>query len=203
MPDIGFYRSQRTSSRFQVAGPVPEYLPQRLNLDWVAERRACPVRFNAANLFRLYSGNFERLFDDFFLPLNTGRGVAHFGVAVIINCRSFDDGVNVIAIGKGIVQPLQQHRSCATAWNRALGRGINQAWEHEFSSDRAIGAVFENLPGAGFTVFGAAPARNAALASAGAELKLHNGISLRAKFDGEFAGHDHVYAGTGSVRYSW
>ena len=55
------------------------------------------------------------------------------------------------------------------------------AWMHDFSADRSIAATFQNLPGAGFTVFGAAQARDAALVSAAAELRWRNGVSL----DGE------------------
>jgi uncharacterized protein with beta-barrel porin domain len=63
--------------------------------------------------------------------------------------------------------------------------------------------VFQALPGAGFIVNGATPAKNSALASAGAELRLKNGVSLLGKFDGEFAAHSSTYAGTGTVRYTW
>jgi uncharacterized protein with beta-barrel porin domain len=50
---------------------------------------------------------------------------------------------------------------------------------------------------------GALPARDSALASAGAELRLGNGISLLGKFEGEFGGRVSTYAGTGAVRYTW
>jgi uncharacterized protein with beta-barrel porin domain len=57
--------------------------------------------------------------------------------------------------------------------------------------------------GASFIVNGAAPAKNSALTSAGAELRLANGVTLIGKFDGEFASRSSTYAGTGTVRYSW
>jgi hypothetical protein len=44
---------------------------------------------------------------------------------------------------------------------------------------------------------------NSALTSAGAELRLINGVSLLGKFDGEFAAHAQTYAGTGTLRVSW
>jgi uncharacterized protein with beta-barrel porin domain len=47
------------------------------------------------------------------------------------------------------------------------------------------------------------PAKNSALTSAGAELRLANGVSLLAKFDGEFAAHSSTYAGTGTIRRTW
>jgi uncharacterized protein with beta-barrel porin domain len=62
---------------------------------------------------------------------------------------------------------------------------------------------FQTLPGAGFIVNGALPARDSAFASAGAELRLGNGISLLGKFEGEFGGRVSTYAGTGAVRYTW
>ena len=77
------------------------------------------------------------------------------------------------------------------------------AWAHAFETDRSINAVFQNLPVAGFTVFGAARAENSALLSAGGEWRLANGISLLAKFDSELGGDSTVYAGTGAVRYTW
>jgi hypothetical protein len=46
--------------------------------------------------------------------------------------------------------------------------------------------VFQSLPGASFIINGVVPAQNSALTSAGAELRLANGVTLLAKFDGEF-----------------
>jgi uncharacterized protein with beta-barrel porin domain len=66
-----------------------------------------------------------------------------------------------------------------------------------------LAAAFETLPGASFTVNGAVPAKDSALATAGAELRLLGGVSLIGKFDGEFAGHANTYAGTGVLRYVW
>ena len=77
------------------------------------------------------------------------------------------------------------------------------AWAHDWVSNPSLGAMFQTLPGASFTVNGAAPPRNSALASAGAELHLTANWSLAAKFDGEFASGSQTYAGTGTLRYVW
>jgi outer membrane autotransporter protein len=77
------------------------------------------------------------------------------------------------------------------------------AWAHNRVSDPSLAPVFQALPGASFVVNGATPAKNSALTSAGAELRLANGVVLLAKFDGEFAAHSTTYAGTGTVRYTW
>src|SRR5262249_7607143 len=77
------------------------------------------------------------------------------------------------------------------------------AWAHDWVTDPTLAPAFQALPGASFIVNGATPTKNAALASAGAELRLANGVSLLAKFDGEFASRAQTYAGTGTVRWTW
>ena len=77
------------------------------------------------------------------------------------------------------------------------------AWAHDWVSDAALTPVFQALPGAGFTVRGAPPARDAALVSVGGELRLANGITLLAKFDSEFSSHAQTYAATGTLRWAW
>src|SRR5262249_12881554 len=85
----------------------------------------------------------------------------------------------------------------------ALTLHARVAWAHDWVSDPTLVPVFQALPGASFIVNGATLAKNSALTSAGAELRLANGVALLAKFDGEFASHSSTYAGTGSVRYAW
>jgi len=77
------------------------------------------------------------------------------------------------------------------------------AWAHDWVSDATLLPVFQALPGASFIVNGATLAKNSALTSAGAELRLANGVALLAKFDGEFASHSSTYGGTGTIRYRW
>jgi autotransporter-associated beta strand protein len=85
----------------------------------------------------------------------------------------------------------------------ALTLRTRVAWAHDWVSDPSLAAAFQTLPGASFIVNGATPAKNSALTSAGAELRLADGVVLLAKFDGEFASHASTYAGTGTVRYTW
>lgn len=77
------------------------------------------------------------------------------------------------------------------------------AWAHDWVSNPTLAAAFQVLPGTNFIVNGATPAKNAALASAGAELRLVNGVTISGKLDGEFAGRSNTYAGTGTVRWTW
>ncbi len=77
------------------------------------------------------------------------------------------------------------------------------AWAHDANTDRSVSATFQSLPGASFTVHGAALARNAALTTASAELKWMNGWSVAGTFEGEFSEVTTSYAGKGVVRYAW
>jgi len=47
------------------------------------------------------------------------------------------------------------------------------------------------------------PRGNAALRAAGAELKFANGLSLRGKLEGEFAGSVTSYAASATLRKTW
>ena len=77
------------------------------------------------------------------------------------------------------------------------------AWAHDFVSNPSLSAVFEALPGAGFTVNGAPIPHDSALTTAGAQLFLTPNWTLLAKFEGEFAPGSQTYAGTGTLRYTW
>ena len=94
-------------------------------------------------------------------------------------------------------------RVLALYTNAVLSLRARLAWAHDWVSDPTLAAAFQTLPGASFIVNGAAPAKNSALASAGAELRLANGVTLLGKFDGEFASRSSTYAGTGTLRYAW
>jgi autotransporter-associated beta strand protein len=89
------------------------------------------------------------------------------------------------------------NRDAVLTWRARL------AWAHDWVSDPSLAAAFQVLPGTSFIVNGATPAKNSALASAGAELRLVNGVTLSGKFDGEFARGSQTYAGTGTIRYTW
>jgi len=77
------------------------------------------------------------------------------------------------------------------------------AWAYDFNTDRNVTATFQTLPGASFVVSGAAPAHDAALTTASAEMRWPNGFSLAATFEGEFSDVTRSYAGKGVARYAW
>jgi outer membrane autotransporter protein len=77
------------------------------------------------------------------------------------------------------------------------------AWAHDNWSEPNMTAMFQSMPGPQFTVYGAFPASDLLLASAGAEVRYGNGFSLAMSFDSEFAGQSQNYGGTGRLRYVW
>ena len=77
------------------------------------------------------------------------------------------------------------------------------AWAHDWTTNPALDAAFQSLPGSAFIVNGAAPPKNSALTTAAAELRMTANWSLIGKFDGEFANSAQIYAGTGTLRYTW
>jgi uncharacterized protein with beta-barrel porin domain len=85
-------------------------------------------------------------------------------------------------------------RVLAVYSNAVLALRGRVAWAHDWVSDPTLTPLFQTLPGASFIVNGALPVKDSALASAGAELRLANGVALLAKFDGEFASHSSTYA---------
>jgi autotransporter-associated beta strand protein len=97
---------------------------------------------------------------------------------------------------------LRSDRSFALQ-NAVLTLRGRAAWAHDFNADRNIAATFQALPGASFVVNGAAPARDAALTTASAELKWASGFSVAGTFEGDFSNVTRSYAGKGVVRYAW
>jgi outer membrane autotransporter protein len=87
--------------------------------------------------------------------------------------------------------------------NAVLALRGRVAWAHDWVSDPTLTPLFQTLPGASFIVNGATPAKDSALASAGAEYRLANGVALLAKFDGEFASHSTTYAGRACYATPW
>jgi outer membrane autotransporter protein len=77
------------------------------------------------------------------------------------------------------------------------------AWAHDYWSGLNVSAAFQSLPGSDFTVYGALPAPNSLLASAGAEIALKNGFSIGCWLDSELAQRSQTYSGNALLRYAF
>jgi uncharacterized protein with beta-barrel porin domain len=119
-------------------------------------------------------------------------------------------GMNTFALGYGAhdVTDARTELGVRTDKSFAQGDGIltlrgRLAWAHDYDPDRSIAATFQTLPGASFTVNGAAQASDSVLTTASIEKKWRNGWSAAATFEGEFSEVTTSYAGKGVVRYQW
>ena len=77
------------------------------------------------------------------------------------------------------------------------------SWVHEFDPSRNITASLSSLTASTFTVDGARAASDSAKLDLGSQLALTRNVSLIASFNGEFAGREQIYSGTGALRVSW
>jgi len=132
---------------------------------------------------------------NFHTPGYTETGLIPSGFALAFNGRDATDTRSELG--------ARFDRVVAVYTNAVLALRGRVAWAHDWVSDPTLVPLFQTLPGASFVVNGATLAKNSALTSAGAELRLANGVALLAKFDGEFASHSSTYAGTGTIRYRW
>jgi T5SS/PEP-CTERM-associated repeat protein len=131
----------------------------------------------------------------FHTPRYTESGVIPNGFGLTFNGRDATDTRSELG--------ARFDRVLAVYSNAVLALRGRVAWAHDWVSDPTLTPLFQALPGASFIVNGALLPQNAALASAGGELRFGNGITLLAKFDGEFASHSSTYGGTGTFRYRW
>jgi outer membrane autotransporter protein len=151
--------------------------------------------YRLANLYGGFAPYAALQAQSFRTPSYTETDVSGGGFALSNNARTATDTRSELGA-------RFDHRLPTTP-GAALTLRARLAWAHDWVSDPTLAAVFQTLPGASFIVNGATPAKDSALASAGAELALANGVTLLARFDGEFANRSQTYAGTGTLRYSW
>ena len=152
----------------------------------------------------------------YLLPWMSGVGITPYAAVQVTvldlpgYAETVNGGVNTFALNytsKTITSPrselgLRSDKSFAVNDAILTLRG-RAAWAHDYNTERSAQAAFQTLPGASFTVSGAAAARDAALTTASAEMKFSSGISLAATFEGEFSEATRSYAGKGVARYAW
>jgi hypothetical protein len=103
----------------------------------------------------------------FHTPGYTETALNGGGFALAYNSRTGSDTRSELGI--------RFDRVLALYTNAVLSLRARLASAYDRVSDPTLAVVFQTLPGAGFIVNGATPAKNSALASAGSELRLANG----------------------------
>ena len=85
-----------------------------------------PCAWRNASGLGWYVGHRQRFGDHRALPGKTRSRVSNLAGPIIINSRSFDDGVNVVAIGHRIFHPPQRHYTGAAAEHGSVGVNIKR-----------------------------------------------------------------------------
>jgi uncharacterized protein with beta-barrel porin domain len=80
---------------------------------------------------------------------------------------------------------------------------VRTAWAHDLKNDPWLNPAFQTLPGASFTVNGAAPAKNLGVSSFGAEIHMTPAFSIAAKINGEFSERSKTYSGIITLGWAW
>ena len=105
MADVGLHRSQGAEAPAADAGA--EGLGEGRELDGVAQGGGGAVGLDVADGVGLDLGHDLGGADDLGLPLHAGRRVGHLGGAVVVDGRALDHGVDGVAVGLGVLQPLE------------------------------------------------------------------------------------------------
>ncbi|WP_295132265.1 autotransporter domain-containing protein [uncultured Reyranella sp.] len=89
-------------------------------------------------------------------------------------------------------------------WRDALALQLRLGWAHEFADTaRPVTATFAGAPGAAFTVYGAAPQRNAAVIGLAASTAIAPSTSLYLRYDGDVGTGTDNHALSAGLRMRW
>lgn len=91
------------------------------------------------------------------------------------------------------------------AIRRSSSRSLKRRrWAHEYAdTSRPVTAAFAGAPGLGFTVYGAAPQRDAATIGLGANTAIADSTSLYLRYDGELGTGTDNHVLSAGFRMSW
>ena len=94
--------------------------------------------------------------------------------------------------------------SIDAGWRDRLVLQLRLGWVHEYASvSRPVTASFAGAPGAAFTVFGAAPQRDAASLGFAANTLIAERTSLHFRYDGEVGTGTDNHAFSAGLRMTW
>lgn len=90
------------------------------------------------------------------------------------------------------------------SWREKLALQLRLGWGHEYADvARPVSAAFAGAPGAGFTVFGAAPQRDGAVLGLSASTAIAERAALYLRYDGQVGGGTDNHAISAGVRITW
>src|SRR3954468_11391938 len=95
-------------------------LCQRRDLNRIAQRRAGPMRLNVADSLWCNSGDSQRGGDHRGLPVDTWCRIARLCRAIIVDRRTLNDRIDMIAIRDSRSMSLEKDHAYTATPNRAL-----------------------------------------------------------------------------------
>ncbi len=123
MSDVALDRADRAVGRglrTSLSHVGLEGAGQCLNLEGIAGGGAGGVALHVADGFGRHVGEGDGLHHGAGLAGDAGRGVADLAAAVVVDCTTLDDGVDVVAIRDGIGQALEENGRHPAAEDGAL-----------------------------------------------------------------------------------
>ena len=123
VPDVRLDGAERAAA---AAEPLAERLHEPLDLDRVAERRGGAVRLDVLDVGRVDGRRGERVGDDLALPADGRRGETGLPRAVVVDRRSGNHRADRVAVGEGVLEPLEHHHAHAVAEHRAVGGRVER-----------------------------------------------------------------------------
>ena len=89
-------------------------------------------------------------------------------------------------------------------WRDRLALQVRLGWAHEYAdTSRPVTASFAGAPGGAFTVFGAAPQRDAAVIGLAANTAIAQNTSIYLRYDGEIGTGTDNHALSAGIRLTW
>ena len=122
VPDVGLHRADRAEAVPLRSGA--ERAGQCVDLQRITDDRAGSMALDIGDVVRRHVGYLHSLDHRARLARDARGRVAHLVGAIIVDRRSSDDRVDVIAVGDGGGEILEQDRADTAAENRALRVGI-------------------------------------------------------------------------------
>lgn len=105
----------------------PERLGEGGDLDRIADGRARAVRFDVADRLGRHAGQRDRFGDDRGLAIDRGRQIAHLPRPVVVDRRSDDHRVHVVAVCQRVIKAPERHQSDAAAKDGAFRSRVEGA----------------------------------------------------------------------------
>ncbi len=123
--DVRFDRTDRTI--LLGVGVLAERLRDGAQLDGIAQHGARAVRFDEADCAGIDARAGQRVADDVRHPFLAGGEVTDLARAVVVRRRAFDDREDMVTIGDGVVEPLEQDQAGSVAEHGPLGPRVERS----------------------------------------------------------------------------